>query len=94
VSTFQHHTKLCSKCSTLLVSSLNYMNIPYIIYVYTIKTVQWFHRFGIPLTVIFTCAARRPAHHDGCGPFPKRLDTLGIQGMLIHQNYLKALDKI
>jgi hypothetical protein len=23
VSTFQHHTKLCSKCSTLLVSSLN-----------------------------------------------------------------------
>jgi hypothetical protein len=23
VSTFQNHTKLCSKCSTLLVSSLN-----------------------------------------------------------------------
>jgi hypothetical protein len=28
VSTFQHHTKLCSKCSTLLVSSLDLSPLP------------------------------------------------------------------
>jgi hypothetical protein len=29
VSTFQHHTKLCSKCSTILISSLNLSPICY-----------------------------------------------------------------
>jgi hypothetical protein len=33
VSKFQHHTKLCSKCSTLLVSSIN-VSLAYLLFIF------------------------------------------------------------
>ena len=34
----------------------------------TVEITQYFRRLGIPLSIIFTRAAREPAHNNGCGP--------------------------
>jgi len=43
------------------------------IWIFIIKITQKFRRLGLPLTIIFTCAAREPAHNMGCGPLKKKI---------------------
>jgi hypothetical protein len=38
---------------------------------HAIKITQQFRRLRILLVVIFTSAAREPAHNNNCGPLPK-----------------------
>ena len=40
--------------------------------IFNIKITQKFRRLGLPLTIIFTCAAREPAHNMGCDSLQKK----------------------
>jgi hypothetical protein len=51
--------------------------------VYSVKNAQKC-RSSIPLTVIFTQAAPRPAYNDRCGPLPKRVGHPCTNISLIH----------
>ena len=54
-------------------------------YIWTliIKITQKYRRLGLPLTIIFTCAAREPAHNTGCGPLPKKkMEIPGLERLI------------
>jgi hypothetical protein len=42
-------------------------------HVYTIKITQKCMQLGIPLIVIFSLAAHKPADNNRCGPLPKNI---------------------
>lgn len=49
-------------------------------HVYTVKITQKFRPLGVPLTVNFTRASRKPTHNNGCGPSTKKwVGTRGVK---------------